>query len=124
MKDVEIVIIMMSTGSYFMPFTTRDFFNYMFNENLAEKCQYVVLRITNPEESRSSRRQSNPQEKKDPESIMRIHGLEKEEIKAKVCKLIVYLIIVLNFEKYSVYSIRFCSFCICIHCYHGNSYHC
>lgn len=93
MKDVEVVIIMMSTGRYFMPFTTQEFFNYMFNENLAEKCQYVVLRIANPEESRgrSSRRQShqlNPQEKVDPESIMRIHGLEREKIKARVCKFI------------------------------------
>ena len=76
-----------------MTFVAQEFFNYMFNENLAEKCRYVVLRITNPGESHghSSRRRSrrsNPQEKVDPETIMRLYGLEREKIKAKVCKFI------------------------------------
>lgn len=75
-----------------MTYIAHEFFNYMFNENLAEKCQYVVLRITNPEEGRGRRssgrrsRRSRSQEKVDPESIMRAHGLEREKITAKVCK--------------------------------------
>ena len=93
MKDVEVVIVMMSTSRHFMTYIAQEFFNYMFNENLAEKCQYVVLRITNPEESRgrsSGRRsrRSRSQEKVDPESIMRLYGLEREKIQAKVCKFI------------------------------------
>ena len=96
-KDVEVVIIIMSTGHDFMTHFAQEFFNYMFNENLAEKCQYVVLRITNPEESRgrSSRRRSrrsNPQPKVDAEAIMRLYGLEREKIKAKICKFIKYLV--------------------------------
>ena len=91
MKDVEMVIIMMSTGHHFMTYIAQEFFNYMFNENLAEKCQYVVLRIINPEESRGQRRgrrsrRSRSQEKVDPESVMKLYGLEREKIKAKVCK--------------------------------------
>ena len=94
MKDVEMVIIMMSTGRHFMTYVAQEFFNYMFNENLAEKCQYVVLRITNPEENQRGRssgrrsRRSRSQEKVDPESIMRLYGLEREKIKAKICKFI------------------------------------
>jgi hypothetical protein len=93
-KDVEVVIIMMSTSPHFMTYIAQEFFNYMFNENLAEKCQYVVVRITNPEESRgrSSGRQSRrsrSREKVDPESIVRLYGLEREKIKAKVCKSVV-----------------------------------
>ena len=84
---------MMSTSRHFTTYIAQEFFNYMFNESLAEKCQYVVLRITNPEESRgrsSGRRsrRSRSQEKVDPENIMRLYGLEREKIKAKVCKFI------------------------------------
>ena len=74
-----------------MTYIAQEFFNYMFNENLAEKCSYVVLRITHPAESqghssgRRSRR-SHTQKKVDPESVMRLYGLEREKIKAKVCK--------------------------------------
>jgi hypothetical protein len=90
-KDVEVVIIMI--GFSLASHTAREFINYMFNENLAEKCQYVVVHITNKEESRGrssgwQSRRSRSQEKVDPEIIMRLYGLEREKIKAKVCKCI------------------------------------
>ena len=96
------VIIMMSTGRHFMTYVAQEFFNYMFNENLAEKCQYVVLRITNPEESqgRSSGRQSRwsrSREKVDSESIMRLYGVEREKIKAKICKFINHWLLTIQF---------------------------
>ena len=52
---------------------------YMFNENLAKKCQYVVLRITHPEESQGcsngqQRRQSCSQEVADSETMPKIWG--------------------------------------------------
>lgn len=90
------VIINMSSGRHFMTYVTQEFFNYMFNENLAEKCQYVVIRIVTSEESRDHNRgrqtrQSRSQEKKmSPESVMKVYGLEREKIKAKVCQYFIF----------------------------------
>ena len=85
------VIVMMSTHPHYMTFVTQEFFNYMFTENLAENCQYVVVRIVNPEEKQGhgrgcQSRRSRSQGKVDPESIMKTYGLEREKIKAEVCK--------------------------------------
>ena len=95
MKDVEVVIIMMPTGRHLSTHTAQEFVKYMFYKNLAEKCWYVVVRITSPEEGRgcsdeqlSRRLLSRSQEKVDPESIMRLYGLKRGKIKAKVCKFI------------------------------------
>ena len=91
------VIIMMSTHPHYMNFVTQEFFNYMFTENLAKNCKYVVMRITNPEEGhgrgggrRNRRRQSRSRENVDPERIMKTYGLERDKIKAKVCKFIMW----------------------------------
>ena len=93
LKDVEVVIIMIPTGRHLSTHTAQEFIKYMFYKNLAEKCWYVVVRITSPEEGRgcSDGQLSllpSSQEKVDPESIMRLYGLKRGKIKAKVCKFI------------------------------------
>ena len=88
MQGVEILIIMMSTRPHFMTYVSQEFFTYMFTENLAESCRHVVIRITNSEDKDqgSHRRRSRSQGKVDPDQILKTHGLEKDKIKAKVCK--------------------------------------
>ena len=91
MQGVEILIIMMSTRPHFMTYdgyVSQEFFTYMFTKNLAESCRHVVIRITNPEDKDqgSHRRWSRSQGKVDPDQIMKTYGLEKDKIKAKVCK--------------------------------------
>ena len=89
------VIIMIPTGRHLSTHTAQEFINYMFHKNLAEKCWYVVVRITSPEEGRGCididgqlGLLPSSQEKVDQESIMRLYGLKRGKIKAKVCKFI------------------------------------
>ena len=86
------MIIMMSNRPHFMTYITQEFFNYMFTENLAEGCRHVVIRISHNEEGGQRRRgrRSHSQGSVDADQIMKTYGLEKENIKAKVCKLIIH----------------------------------
>ena len=101
MRGVEILVVVMSTQSYYNNMTSlsQEFFNYILAENLSETCQHVVIRITKDDDtntgagdskqghSRQSWR-SHSEEKVDPDEIMKMYGFVKEKIIAKVCKLI------------------------------------
>ena len=125
------VIIMMSTRPHFMTFVSQEFFNYMFTENLAENCQHVVIRITNPAEEGNGqrrRRRSRSEGKVDPDTIMKTHGLEKEKIKAKLCKLMNVMVgvahvrlIDIAMDSVAILNLRVCvcvpfcvSVCVCV----------
>ena len=98
MRDVEILVIVMSTRPYYMTYLSQEFFNCIFTENLSETCRHVVIRITKDEDAgtvntdtqgrnrRSWRLRS--ERRVDPDKVMKMYGFEMEKIKAKVCKLI------------------------------------
>jgi hypothetical protein len=98
MRDVEILIIVMSTRPYHMTYLSQEFFNFIFAENLSEACRHVVIRITKDEDNAgtaSTDRQGHrgrswrlrrSEGTVNPTKVMKMYGLEIEQIKAKVCK--------------------------------------
>ena len=101
MRDVEILIIVMSTRPYYMTYLSQEFFNYIFAGNLSKACHHVVIRITKDEDTtgtastdrqghrgRSLRLCRSAEGMVNPTKIMKMYGLEMETIKKKVCKFI------------------------------------
>ena len=99
MRDIEILIIVMSTRPYYMTYLSQEFFNYIFAENLSEACRHVVIRITKDEDDtgtastgrqghrgRSWRLRRSAEGMVNPTNVMKMYGLEMETIKKKVCK--------------------------------------
>ena len=94
LQGVEIVIVSMSTRPYYMASLSQEFFNYMFAENLAVNCRHVVIRITKDDDPKERGHQdfgrrhhwSRSGGRVDVEKVLKMYGMEKERIKAKMCK--------------------------------------
>ena len=83
MQGVEVFIALVPNHFNFM---SQDFYHCLLSENLMDRCKVVVARLVHVEGFKVERRGRRNAKPMTPEALMKMHGLETEKIKSKLCE--------------------------------------